>query len=87
MSFLNSKYLITFGDIFRNLAIISLIFYVYKNNITYFTIFLILYMLSSFMIGNYAFSHQLKPRAYSEWLGGFLTFCIFFLLYIKKSLE
>lgn len=83
MSILNTKYLITFGDIFRNLAIISLLFYVYKNNIKYFIIFLILYMLSSFMIGNYAFSHKLKPRAYSEWFGGFLTFCIFFLSYIK----
>ena len=71
---LNSSYLITLGDIFRNVALIILIFYVHKKSITLFQFFLILYCISSLLIGYYAFTHNLKNRAYSEWFGGIIVF-------------
>ena len=80
----NSKYLITLGDIFRNIALIILIFYVINNNsINLFKIFLIFYCISSVLIGYYAFTHNLKYRAYSEWFGGFVVLCLLIYMYNK----
>ena len=73
MSFIGSKYLIIVGDILRNLALITLLFYVYNKTHFLFKLFLILYSMSSFMIGYYAFTHSLQSRAYSEWFGGIIT--------------
>ena len=83
MTSFNPTYLITIGDIFRNLALIILIFYVYKSNNIFLKLFLILYASSSALIGYYAFTHQLKDRAYSEWFGGIVTLLLFASYYIK----
>jgi len=80
MSFFNPAYLITFGDILRNMSLIMLIFYAYNNSNLLFKLFLILYAISSGMIGYYAFTHNLKPRAYSEWFGGVVTLLLFIYL-------
>jgi hypothetical protein len=77
MSLFNSKDLISVGDILRNIALIVLIFYVYQGNILFFILFLFLYTFSSAFIANYAFTHKLKYRAYSEWFGGIVTLCLF----------
>ena len=76
MSF-NYEYLITIGDIFRNIALIILIFYVFKKSIQLFQLFLIMYCISSLLIGIYAFTHKLKTRAYSEWFGGIVVLYLF----------
>ena len=77
MSLFNSKYLISAGDILRNIALILLIFYVYQSSNLLFMLFLFLYTFSSAFIGHYAFTHKLKYRAYSEWFGGMITLCLF----------
>ena len=68
----NSSYLITYGDIFRNISLITLFFYLYNNNQIFIQSFFMLYFLSCIMIGYYAFTHDLKSRAYSEWFGGII---------------
>ena len=77
MSLFNSKYLISAGDILRNIALIVLIFYLYQSNILFFILFLFLYTFSSAFIADFAFTHKLKYRAYSEWFGGIVTLCLF----------
>jgi hypothetical protein len=71
------------GDVLRNIALIVLIFYVSKNNIKVFQLFLILYCISSALIGYYAFTHSLKNRAYSEWFGGGIVLYLFITTYYK----
>ena len=82
----NSKYLITLGDIFRNISLIILLFYVINNNsINLFRTFLIFYCISSVLIGYYAFTHSLKYRAYSEWFGAFVVLYLSIYLSLFKS--
>ena len=82
----NSQYLITIGDIFRNNSLIILIFYVSKNSINLFQLFLISYFISSLLIGYYAFTHNLRNRAYSEWFGGIVVLYLLIHIVIKQKI-